>query len=109
MSSFEDTIGALLDARLAPLRSDLERVTTELAAVRRALPPMLVSLKEAARRMGVSVKTATRRCQSGDWPSRRDGGRVLVDLSGLRPKTGEEIARAAFNLRALPGGNDGAP
>ena len=109
MSSFEDTIGALLDARLAPLRSDLERVTTELAAVRRALPPMLVSLKEAARRMGVSVKTATRRCQSGDWPSRRDGGRVLVDLSGLRPKTGEEIARAAFNLRAVPGGNDGAP
>ena len=109
MSALADEIKAAVADSLAPLRADLERMTAELTALKQAVPPSLVPLKEAARRMGVSVKTATRRCQSGDWPSRRDGGRVLVDLSGLRPKTGEEIARAAFNLRALPGGNDGAP
>jgi len=56
--SLEDTLGALLSSRLVPLRSDLQRVTAELAAMRQALPPALLPLKDAARRMGVSEKTA---------------------------------------------------
>ncbi len=105
MSSLEDTLGAMLDARLAPLRSDLERVTAELSAVRRALPPQLVPLAQAAKAMGCSVRTARRRVKSGEWPSRRDGGRLLVDLSGLHAITDDEIAATARKLRALPGGN----
>ena len=109
MSALADEIKAAVADGLAPLRADLQRMTAEFAALKQAVPPSLVPLKEAAKRMGVSTKTAARRVRAGDWPSRRDGGRVLVDLSGLRAKTGEEIAREAFNLRALPGGNDGTP
>jgi hypothetical protein len=105
--TLEDSLGALLDAKLAPLRSDLDRVTAELSAVRRALPPQLVSLKRAAEVMHCSTKTAGRRVKSGEWPSRRDGGRVLVDLSALRPVSDEEVARVAFKMRALPGARDG--
>lgn len=94
----EDTLG-LLSTRLVPLRSDLERVAAELAAMRQALPPALLPLKEAARRMGVSEKTARRRVQAGEWPARRDGRKVLVDLSALRPLSEEEVARAAAELR----------
>ena len=105
MSSFEDTLGAMLDAKLAPLRSDLDRVSAELTAVRRALPPQLVPLSQAAKAMGCSTKTAGRRVKSGEWPSRRDGGRVLVDLSLLHPLTDQDVAQTARKLRALPGGN----
>lgn len=97
--SLEDTLGALLSSRLVPLRSDLQRVTAELAAVRQAFPPALVPLKDAARRMGVSEKTARRRVRAGEWPARRDGRKVLVDLSALRPMTEDEVARAAAQLR----------
>ena len=97
--SLEDTLGALLSSRLVPLRSDLQRVTAELAAMRQALPPALLPLKEAARRMGVSEKTARRRVRAGEWPARRDGRKVLVDLSALRPMTEDEVARAAAQLR----------
>ncbi|HET7787936.1 MAG TPA: helix-turn-helix domain-containing protein [Myxococcales bacterium] len=97
--TLENTLGALLSARLVPLHSDLRRVTAELAALRQALPPALFPLKEAARRMGVSEKTARRRVQAGEWPARRDGRKVLVDLSALRPMSEEEVARAASELR----------
>ena len=97
--SLEDTLGALLSSRLVPLRSDLQRVAAELAAMRQALPPALLPLKEAARRMGVSEKTARRRVRAGEWPARRDGRKVLVDLSALRPMTEDEVARAAAELR----------
>ena len=97
--SLEDTLGALLSARLVPLHSDLQRVTAELAAMRQALPPALFPLKEAARRMGVSEKTARRRVRAGEWPARRDGRKVLVDLSALRAMSEEEVARAAAQLR----------
>jgi excisionase family DNA binding protein len=110
VATLEDTLGTLLDARLAPLRSDLERVSAELAAVRRALPPLLLPLKEAAKHMHVSEKTARRRVRSGEWPARRDGRKLLVDLSALRPMNDAEIAEAAHRLRALSGGSgDGSP
>lgn len=110
MATLEETLGILLDARLAPLRSDLERVTSELAAVRRAMPPLFVALKEAARRMNVSEKTARRRVKSGEWPARRDGRKILVDLSALRPMDDEEVAQAALRLRMIGGGPaDGSP
>jgi len=67
--------------------------------MRQALPPALVPLKDAARRMGVSEKTARRRVRAGEWPARRDGRKVLVDLSALRPMTEDEVARAAAELR----------
>lgn len=95
--TLEETLAAILDQHLAPVRRDLERVGRELEALRAALPPALVPLKEAAKRMGVSVKTARRRVDSGEWPARQDGDgkRILVDLGALRPMSEEKIARLA--------------
>jgi hypothetical protein len=103
--SLEETLAALFDAKVAPILAELQHVNAELAALRRALPPQLVSLKEAARLMGnISLKTASRRVHSGEWPSRKDGRKVLVDVSALRPMTNEEVAQTARKLRAIPGG-----
>ena len=109
VSALADEIMAAVTAAQAPLLAKVDLLTAEVAALKQASPPTLVPLKEAARRMGVSTKTASRRVRSGEWPARRDGAGWLVDLSGLRPMNAHQVARAAFNLRALPGGNDGAP
>lgn len=98
--SLEETLGALLDARLAPLRSDLERVSSEVASLRRALPPMLVSVAVAAQRLGVSLATARRRVKAGEWPVRRDGRRVLVDMGAMGAKSKEELSELSRSLRA---------
>lgn len=101
--TLEETLAAVLDQRLAPIRRDLEGVTRALEALRAAVPPTLVPVKEAAKRMAVSEKTARRRIQAGEWPTRQDGDgrKLLVDLSALRPRSEEEIASLA--RRALGG------
>jgi len=49
--------------------------------------------------MHVSVRTARRRVDSGEWPSRRDGKKILVDVSALRPMTNEAVALEARRAR----------
>jgi excisionase family DNA binding protein len=99
--SLEDTLGALLEARVTPLRVAVERLASEVVELRRALPPQLVSVEEARKRLGVSLSTARRRVRNGEWPVRRDGRRVLVDLGALRPLSEEEVAREALRVRAV--------
>jgi hypothetical protein len=96
--SFEETLATLLDARLAPMRAEIASLTAGMEAMRKALPPMLVPLKEAALRMGVSYATARRRARDGEWSVRKDGGRIMVDLTALHPKSEEEIAQLAREL-----------
>lgn len=103
--SLDTTLGALLEAHLAPVRSELERLAAAVVELRRTLPPVLVPLREAARRLGVSYATARRRASAGDWPVRRDGGRILVDL--VRPLTDEDLARMARRAREAEAGNEG--
>jgi hypothetical protein len=105
--SLDTTLGALLEAHLAPVRSELERLSAEVVELRRTLPPMLVLLREAARRMGVSYATARRRVDAHEWPARRDGGRILADLGALRPFTDENLARLARRARDANTGDDG--
>ncbi len=105
--SLDTTLGALLEAHLAPVRSELERLAAEVVELRRTLPPMLVPLREAARRLGVSYATARRRAAAGDWPVRRDGGRILVDLGALRPLTVEDLARMARRAQGANTGTEG--
>jgi hypothetical protein len=97
--TLEETLATILDQRLAPLRRDLERVTGALNALRSALPPTLVPLAQAAAAMHVSVKTARRRVDAGEWPSRRDGKRILVDLTALHPMAEQKIAELATSAR----------
>ena len=98
--SFDETLCALLEAQLAPVRADLHRLAAEVLELRRSLPPMLVPLREAARRMGVSYATARRRVDAREWPARRDGHRILVDLGALRPMSDEEVEQMARRARA---------
>lgn len=98
--SFEDTIAALLDGRLAPLRQELQQLAGEVRDLRQALPPMLVSVSAAAQRLGVSLATARRRVRNGAWPVRRDGRRVLVDLAALHAMSNEELSDLSRSLRA---------
>lgn len=104
--TLEESITDAVAAAVAPLRAQIERMTDELRAVREAMPLQLVPLKEAARRMSVSEKTAGRRFAKGEWPGRREGRKILIDLSQLRPLSDEEVARKAFRLRAVGGGRD---
>ena len=97
--TLEETLAVILDQRLAPLRRDLERVAGALEALRSAMPPMVVPLRQAAAVMHVSVKTARRRVDAGEWPSRRDGKRILVDLTALRPMGEEKVAALAMVAR----------
>jgi len=75
--SFEDTLAALLDERIAPLRADLERVVAELAAARRtpaALPDEVLTVAEGARAAKVSTKTIRAACAGGALQARKPDG-----------------------------------
>lgn len=79
--TIEETISSVIAARIQPLVEELRRVSGELTALRRALPPQLMSMREAAAQLGVSLSTVRRQVKSGELPCRRIGRAVRVDLS----------------------------
>ncbi len=97
--TIDDTIKASVVAAVAPLVAEVEHLAAEVARLREALPPQLVSIEDAAERLGLSGRTVRRRVRDGSIPVRRVGRRVLVDLGALRPLTGEEIAAEARDAR----------
>jgi hypothetical protein len=100
--TFEEQFAALLDAKLAPLRSEVLTLTAELRRLRRSLPPQLATLKQTAELFGISVSTVKRRAHSGAWPCRRDGGRLLIDLSALNTLNDEEVIRGDHAQKKVP-------
>jgi excisionase family DNA binding protein len=72
-----------LSAQVAALTA----AVTELAA---RVPQQLVTVEEAARRVGCSVKTVRRRIASREWPCVRVGRAVRLDLAAIL-----EASRAA--------------
>lgn len=70
--TFEETRSAALDVKIGPLRAQLELLTEEIAALRRALPPL---------------STVRRKVRSGEFVTKRLG-KVLRDLSALHPSGG---------------------
>jgi excisionase family DNA binding protein len=97
--TLEEAIEASVAAHVSPVLAELRRVTAELEALRRALPPQLVSMPEAAKRLGVSLATVRRRVRDLSLPSRRIGRTVRVDLSTLHPMAESEVARLAARAR----------
>jgi excisionase family DNA binding protein len=77
-----------LTARVAELQETVGRVAA-------ATPRALVSVAQAAERLGVSVKTLRRRIKARELAVVRVGSRVLVDLSALGPIDVGALARAA--------------
>lgn len=97
--TLDESLSAFLEAHFAPLHQRLDRMEAEIVELRRSQPPQLVSVRDAAKALGVSLPTARRRVKAGEWPVRRDGRRVLVDLRMLHPITDEEVARLARQAR----------
>jgi hypothetical protein len=89
--SFEELLRATYESN-AETRDAIPRVEAQLAEIRRVLPPRLVPLKEAAKLFGVSDATARRRCEKGEWPARREGGKWVVDLGTMHVRVEEEHA-----------------
>lgn len=97
--TIEDTLGAVVEAKLAPFRAEVGKLSAEVEALRRALPPMLVTMAEAARHLGVSLSTVKRRARDGSLPVRRFGKALRIDLAAVRAPTEAEVIRLATVAR----------
>lgn len=93
--TLEETLASLLDAKITPIRLQLEKVNAELAALRQTLPPQLLTIPEAAERLGLSATTVRRHIRTGALASRRIGRSLRVELAGPAK---EEITMAAHRL-----------
>jgi excisionase family DNA binding protein len=62
---------------------------------------MVVTQREAAKRLGVSLSTIQRRVKAGELPSVRFGKYVRVDHGALRPLGADDVARLARDARSL--------
>jgi excisionase family DNA binding protein len=92
----------IIAAHLTPLRAEVARLADEVRQLRRAMPPLLVTQREAAKTLGVSLSTIQRKVKSGEVPSVRVGKSVRVDLAAVRPLGAEEVARLAREARPPP-------
>jgi excisionase family DNA binding protein len=94
MSSIEDTIASMLDAKLEPLIRSNRELVAEVERIRRALPAPLVSVTKAAKALQLDPRTVRRGIESGDIPARRVGKKLLVDLAAVQhPPKDDEVAR----------------
>ena len=84
---------------LDALRAEVVSLRAEVAALRGALPPALLSPEQAAQHLGLSCSTIRRRIKDGSLPCRRVGRRILVDLGALRPAPEAEVVRLAHEAR----------
>lgn len=98
--TLEDGIAAAVRAEVAPLRTTVERLTAEIEKLRRALPPALVTMEEAGKRLGLSLSTVRRRVRDGSLPSRKVGRAVRVDLGSMHADDPGKIAHLASAVRA---------
>lgn len=103
LSALDHAINAAVTAAVSPLCEEIKRLRLEVAALRRALPPALVSVDVAAETLGVSLSTARRRVRDGTWPVKRDGRRVLVDLAALHGPTDVAVEEAFASLQHVHG------
>jgi excisionase family DNA binding protein len=90
---------AEIPGRLAALEREQARVTAELAGIRATLPPLLVSVPDAAQALKVSVPTMRRWVKAGAVPTVRVGNTVRVDLSRMGGTDANDIARLASSIR----------
>jgi excisionase family DNA binding protein len=77
------------------LQDQVEQLTVAIRSLERHLPAPLVSVQDAAERLGVSVNTVRRRVKSGHIPSARIGKAVRIDLTKVRPLDQVEVSELA--------------
>jgi excisionase family DNA binding protein len=72
------------DAVTRAVRRELAGLREEMAAIRAAVPPQMISVADAAKRTGLCEATIRRQIKDGEIRCKRVGRRVLVDVSSLR-------------------------
>jgi excisionase family DNA binding protein len=102
VSTFEDTIAALLEAKLTPMKQELVRVNQALETMQRMLPPQLLTVAQAAAALKISTSTVRRRMKDGSLPCRRISKNVVrVDMSALNGPSENEVMRIREELRRV--------
>ena len=82
------------------LQGQVETLTAAVRTLARQIPAPLVSVHEAAERLGVSVNTVRRRVKSGEIPCTRIGKVLRIDLSKVRVLDQEEVEEMAQRAMA---------
>ena len=77
------------------LKGQVETLTAVVRTRARQIPAPVVSVHEAAERLGVSVNTVRRRVKSGEIPCTRIGKVLRIDLSKVRVLDQEEVEEMA--------------
>lgn len=97
-------VGQLADLLELPTKFELltrevASLRAEVSTLRTALPPLLMSIPDAAAALGVSVSTLRRRIRLGEVPVKHIGRSVRVDVAALRPTSQPEVVRLADAAR----------
>ena len=85
------------------LRAQLAPVVERLDALAAAAPPALVTVEQAAERLGLSPATVRRQLACGDLPGVRTGRRWRVDLGAIRRPSRPEDESIALLAEAARG------
>ena len=97
--SIDAAIAEAMAAALAPVLEELQALRAEVTEVRACLPPRFVSLKDAAKALGIDSRTILAMAARGEIVTRRAGRRILIDAASLRPPSREQIADLARAAR----------
>jgi len=77
--------GVTLEEVADGLYAELRRVSAQIEAVRKMLPPSVGSLRDAAKILHCDPSTVYRAFKRGEIAGRQIGGRILIDLAALHP------------------------
>ena len=99
MTGIDAALAAVVANAMAPVVSELAGLRADLAEVRASLPPRMLSVREAARAMGVSTQTITAMAKRNEIASRRAGRRLLISAVSLRPTDPARVAELAREAR----------
>lgn len=72
----------------AAVLGELVALRGEVEALRKALPPQMGSVAQAAAVLGCSPRTVWRRIRDNEIPYRRVGQRFVIELSALHAEGG---------------------
>jgi excisionase family DNA binding protein len=89
-----------MPAKLAALEAEVRALRGTIANLQQAVPPVLVTIGEAAKRLGVSVSTIRRQVYAGALPVVGVGRSVRIDLSKIRPVDDAKVIELAATARS---------
>jgi excisionase family DNA binding protein len=97
--TLDESLRAAVGDVVAPLVAELAGLREQVAALLQSNPPQLLSVADAAQRMGVCAATIRRMCASGELVHRRCGRRIVVSVESIKPTDPSTVARLAREAR----------